>query len=93
MATKRMCDEPVKKKTEQIEAVNHPKHYSSSRFEVIDIIEDFVGFKGVVAFDIGNVIKYVLRAGKKTSDPIEDLKKAQWYLNHAIDELSLLDEE
>ena len=37
-------------------------------------------------FDLGNVVKYVSRAGKKNGElAIEDLKKAQWYLNHALD--------
>jgi len=33
---------------------------------------------------LGNVVKYVSRAGKKASDPIEDLKKAAWYLEREI---------
>ena len=39
-------------------------------------------------FDLGNVVKYVSRAGKKQGEKaLEDLKKAQWYLNHAIDHI------
>lgn len=68
--------------------VDHPAHYNSGSFEVIDIIDGFIEFNGVVAFDLGNVLKYVMRAGKKTDDPIEDLEKAKWYLEHAIDKLS-----
>jgi hypothetical protein len=33
---------------------------------------------------LGNVIKYVARAGKKDTDPIQDLEKAAWYLNREI---------
>lgn len=44
--------------------VNHPDHYqSSSGLEVIDVIEDFN-----LGFCLGNVIKYVLRCGKKDAE-------------------------
>jgi hypothetical protein len=61
------------------DAIN-PSHYRNSRFEVIDIIEAFG-----LGFNLGNVVKYILRAGKK--DPlkhVEDLKKARWYLDREI---------
>lgn len=35
-------------------------------------------------FALGNVIKYVVRAGRKTSDPRDDLEKARWYLEREI---------
>lgn len=71
----------------QREMVNHPSHYQSDTgMEVIDVIRAYTkDLKGVEAFDIGNVIKYVLRYKKKNG--VEDLKKAVWYLNHAIKEL------
>ena len=66
--------------------VNHPDHYTSGKIEVIDFIED----KGL-NFNLGNVVKYVARAGHKKSSgksvdakALEDLKKAQWYLNREI---------
>lgn len=56
--------------------INHPAHYTGGRIEVIDFIED----QGL-GFHLGNVIKYVCRAGKKDPEKeIEDLKKAEWYL-------------
>ena len=65
---------------EAIEMVNHPKHYQSKHgVEVIDIIEEFG-----LGFHLGNVIKYVLRAGHKSNE-LEDLEKAKWYLERAID--------
>lgn len=64
--------------------VNHPPHYTSGKYEVIDIIEDQVGVEGFRGYCLGNVLKYVCRAGKKTESPLEDLKKAAWYLNHYI---------
>ena len=69
--------------------VNHPSHYQSANgIEVIDVIEAFTEeLNGIVAFDIGNVIKYVCRFNNKNG--VEDLKKAKWYLEHAIDKLEL----
>lgn len=63
------------------ERINHPEHYQGKKFEVIDIIDDYN-----LSFSLGNVIKYVLRAGKK-EDAVEDLKKARWYLSREIDDL------
>ena len=61
--------------------VNHPSHYNKGKIEVIDFIED----QGL-SFHLGNVIKYVARAGAK-GDKLEDLKKAQWYLDRYINEV------
>ena len=58
--------------------VNHPKHYAGGGVEVIDAIEAWQ-----LGFNLGNVIKYVSRADLKGS-PLEDLKKAQWYLEREI---------
>lgn len=60
------------------EMVNHPEHYQANGLEAIDIIESFN-----LGFNIGNVIKYLLRAGKKESY-IQDLLKAKWYLEREI---------
>lgn len=65
--------------------VNHPSHYTSGRFEVIDVIQDQLGLDGLRNFCLGNAIKYICRAGKK--DPtktLQDLEKAIWYLNHYV---------
>jgi transcriptional regulator with XRE-family HTH domain len=65
------------------DAVNRPAHYTSGRIEVIDFIED-----KLLGFNLGNVVKYVARAGKK--DPLktrEDLEKARWYLNREIERM------
>ena len=64
------------------EMVDHPDHYNSTKFEVIDIIEEFG-----LDFHLGNVAKYVLRAGHK-DDIIQDLSKARWYLDRKIAKLS-----
>jgi hypothetical protein len=65
--------------------VNHPAHYNWLKeicgIEVIDITRH-------LDFDLGNAIKYILRAGRKDEEKtIEDLQKAIWYLN---DEINLL---
>ena len=64
------------------ESVNHPKHYGGKEnpYEAIKVIEAWE-----LGFCLGNVVKYLSRAGKK--DPakeLEDLKKAQWYLARQI---------
>ena len=66
--------------------VNHPSHYTYGKIEVIDFIED-----KELNFNLGNVVKYVARAGKKKSSgkslevkALEDLKKAKWYLDREI---------
>ena len=65
--------------------VNHPKHYiSKNGIETIDVIDAWTeGLEGIIAVDTANVIKYISRWHKKNG--IEDLKKAQWYLNHLIE--------
>ncbi|MCI6736713.1 MAG: DUF3310 domain-containing protein [Intestinibacter sp.] len=67
--------------------VNHPAHYTDGNIEVIDYIED-----KQLGFHLGNVVKYISRAGKK-GDTLEDLKKAQWYLNRYIKKLEQLEKE
>ena len=59
--------------------VNHPPHYKSGGVETIDFIE-----AKDLNYRLGNVVKYVSRAGRKATDPIEDLKKAAWYLQREI---------
>ena len=68
--------------------VNSPSHYNWLKklagVEVIDITRH-------LDFDLGNAVKYILRAGRKTEEgydnkakTIEDLKKAIWYINDKI---------
>lgn len=64
--------------------VNHPKHYKAKNgMEVIDVIEAFTAnLSGYEATHTGNVIKYICRWKEKNG--LEDLKKAQWFLNRLI---------
>lgn len=63
------------------DVVNHPAHYKVGGIEVIDFIES----KGLT-YNLGNVVKYVSRADHK-GNKLEDLKKAQWYLNREVSTL------
>jgi len=63
----------------QHDAVNHPPHYTAGGIETIDFIEA----KGL-GYHLGNVVKYITRADHK-GDRLENLKKAQWYLNREIE--------
>lgn len=66
------------------EAVQHPSHYggADNPYEAIKVIEAHN-----LGFSLGNVIKYVLRAGKKES-ALVDLKKARQYLDFEINRLT-----
>lgn len=70
------------------EKVDHPSHYAGAGgLEAIDVISAFTAdLQGLIAFDIGNAIKYICRFSKKNGT--EDLKKAIWYLNDAINNYS-----
>lgn len=58
--------------------INNPTHYTShpSGIECIQITEH-------MSFNLGNAIKYLWRADEKGA-PLEDLKKAAWYINREI---------
>ena len=63
------------------EQVNHPDHYNQGKIEVIDYIED-LGMGD--DFCAGNAIKYISRY-KYKGKPLEDLKKAKWYIERLIE--------
>lgn len=62
--------------------VNHPEHYNQSGIECITVISASLG-DGFSAYCKGNIMKYLWRYQHKNG--LEDLKKAQWYLNKMID--------
>jgi hypothetical protein len=62
------------------DAVNNPTHYNKNGIEVIDVIETYTPDSPHLA----NVLKYVCRHSYK-GKPLEDLRKARWYLDRAID--------
>jgi hypothetical protein len=62
--------------------INSPHHYTAGGVETIDFIEA----KGL-GYHLGNVVKYVSRSSFK-DNRIEDLEKAKWYLDRAIEQLA-----
>lgn len=61
------------------DSVNHPAHYGGDTpTEPIKVIRAWG-----LGFNLGNVVKYLARAGKKGS-ALEDLKKARFYLDDEI---------
>ena len=67
-------------------AVSHPEYYGGSKnsYEAIKVIEAWD-----LNFSLGNVIKYISRAGKKSSEDMEkDLRKALWYLERHINNIT-----
>ena len=68
-------------RTVRDDLVNHPSHYCDGGIETLDFI-----IAKKLDFFLGQVCKYISRAGKK--DPgkeLEDLEKAQFYLNRKIE--------
>lgn len=68
-----------------MEQVNHPNHYGgeNNTYESIKVIDAWQ-----LDFCLGNVIKYISRAGKKLDNSkLQDLEKARWYLEHEIEQL------
>lgn len=73
---------PSKEETPENDPVNHPSHYTShpSGVECIQITEH-------MNFCLGNAVKYLWRAGLKTDDPIQDLRKAMFYIEREVKRL------
>lgn len=68
--------------TAEHDPVAAPAHYRShpSGVECITVTEAFT-------FNVGNAIKYLWRAGLKSPDPTEDLRKARWYVDRELKRL------
>ena len=64
--------------------VRHPKHYNQSKIEAIEAIKAALG-EGFHYYLRGQVFKYLWRCEYK-GNRLEDLRKAQWYLNRLIAE-------
>ena len=72
----------MKKRLDQ-DSVNSPPHYQANGFEAIEVIEAFE-----LNFNLGNAVKYLLRAGRKGGPEKrqEDLGKARWYVSRELGE-------
>ena len=67
--------------------VHSPSHYMHGKKETIDVIRDCMENDEYHGYLKGNVLKYVSRY-KFKGEPLEDLQKAQWYLNRLVKEVS-----
>jgi len=84
----RIAQELVEKSAVKIETVKNPAYYGGvdNPYEVIKVCEAWGLDKDAYLF---NVAKYIARAGKKdAAKELEDLKKAAFYLNRKIENLS-----
>ena len=63
--------------------VNHPNHYKTGKTECIVAMEEMLSTEEFIGYLRGNIYKYTYRY--KDKNGIEDLKKAQWYLNKLIE--------
>lgn len=80
---KNAINEARKHSKPSYELIDHPSHYGglSAKHEAISVIEEWN-----LNFHLGNVVKYVSRAGRKPDQSaIDDLKKAKWYLERQIE--------
>lgn len=74
------------------DAVNHPAHYTQGGVECLDALAAATtGLKGIEAVCTANAIKYLWRW--KLKNGVEDLKKAQSYINYLINKLEKTDAE
>lgn len=68
---------------EDVDVVNSPPHYKSGGIEAIEGIEASMGPEAYAGYLKGNIMKYMWRYERK-GKPVEDLKKARWYLDRLI---------
>lgn len=66
--------------------VNSPSHYKAGGIEAIEAIEAALSLEGYRGYLKASVMKYMWRYEKKEK-PLEDLKKARWFLNRLIEEI------
>lgn len=73
--------------------VNSPQHYTQGRFETIEMIEEIAqGYDdGFLGHCVGTAVKYLSRAPYKHESPVEDLKKAEKYIQFAIERAKKLE--
>lgn len=62
--------------------VNHPEHYTGT-FECIDVMDEIYGTDAILQFSVCNAFKYLYRC-KHKDNMRQDLMKAKWYIEKAI---------
>ncbi len=80
-AMKAVATVGVSMKNDNNDNVNNPSHYTAGGIETLDYIKAKV--KDYPSYAAGNILKYVSRYEHKNG--VEDLKKAQFYLNDLIE--------
>lgn len=68
---------------QSVDVVNSPPHYKTGGIEAIEGIEASMAPEAYAGYLKGNIMKYMWRYERK-GKPIEDLKKARWYLDRLI---------
>lgn len=67
--------------------VNHPRHYNQGAIETIEFVDQVCAhYFGDEAFSIGSALRYLARAPHK-QNKLEDIRKAIWYLQHAVERI------
>ena len=69
-----------------VDPVNHPPHYTRGGIETLYVIRAKMSADRFEGYLMGNVLKYLLRCEYKEKR-IEDIKKAQFYLNSLVEEM------
>lgn len=65
------------------DAVNHPHHYCTGKYECIDVMIEIFGVEAVKTFCLLNAFKYNYRSGRKNGR--QDIEKAVWYSNKYLE--------
>jgi len=66
------------------DAVNSPSHYKAGNIETIDYIVDVLGEYDTIHYCHGNILKYLGSRLWNKNNPLQDAKKARWYLDKMI---------
>lgn len=67
------------------DAVDHPPHYNKGNIETIEYIVDVLGKEGAIDYCHGNILKYTGTRLHEKGKPVEDARKAIWYLNKLVE--------
>ena len=71
----------------EYDPVEKPEHYNAGQIETIDYIVDVLGDYETVFYCHGNILKYLGSRLWNKDNPIQDAKKARWYLDKMIEQM------